>query len=496
MDAELTLEKSVTAARQSEAVKKQQAVVRGTESQATNIDNVHSRQHQSKRTREGGQQQQKHFSSQYKQKQVTTAKTCTRCGKTPSHSRQQCPACEATCSKCGKKGHHQVFCRSGKSISLVTTNQDDVFIAAIHGQVPTVDARDNLWVVTISINESPVEFKIDTGADVSVISESTYKALNRKMSLMPASKSLTGPSCQPLNVCGQFTSTLKHGACTSKEKIFVVQTLQMSLQGRPAIEALGLVSRVNTVGDQRQHYTAKYPELFRGLGKIPGTHHIQLKDDAKPFALSSPRRVALPLQPKVKAELQRMEQLGVISKVDDPTDWCAGMVLVPKPDGKVHICVDLTKLNESVCRKRHILPSVDHTLAQLGGAKVFTKLDANSGFWQIELSKESALLTTFITPFGRFCFNRLPFGITSAPEHFQKRMSEILEGLEGVACMVDDVLVHERTQEEHDKRLDAALERIAQAEVTLNAEKCHFSQSSVKFLDHIVDETGIHPDPE
>ena len=145
-----------------------------------------------------------------------------------------------------------------------------------------------------------------------------------------------------------------------------------------------------------------------------------------------------------------MEQLGVISKVDEPTDWCAGMVVVPKQDSKACICVDLTKLNESVHRERHILPSVDHTLAQLGGAKVFTKLDANSGFSQIELSKESALLTTFITPFGRFCFNRLPFGITLAPEYFQKRMSEILSGLEGVVCMVDDVLVHGRTQEEHD----------------------------------------------
>ena len=112
-----------------------------------------------------------------------------------------------------------------------------------------------------------------------------------------------------------------------------------------------------------------------------------------------------------------MEQLGVISKVDEPTDWYAGMVVVPKQDGKVRICMD--KLNESVRRERHILPSVDHTLAQLGGAKVFTKLDANLGFWQIELSKESALLTTFITPFGRFCFNRLSFGITSVPEYFE-----------------------------------------------------------------------------
>ena len=100
------------------------------------------------------------------------------------------------------------------------------------------------------------------------------------------------------------------------------------------------------------------------------------------------------------------------------------MVVVPKANGKVRICVDLTNLRESILREFHPLPSVDHTLAQQSVATVLSKLDANSGFWQIGLSPESAKLTTFITPFGRFCFNRLPFGISSAPEHFQKRISQ------------------------------------------------------------------------
>ena len=138
-----------------------------------------------------------------------------------------------------------------------------------------------------------------------------------------------------------------------------------------------------------------------------------------------------------------MEELGVIARVTEPTDWCSGMVVVPKGDGKVRICVDLTRLNESVRRERHPLPAIDPILAQLSRAQVFTKLDANSGLWQIPLATESMLLTTFITPFGRFCF---PFGIASAPEHFQRRMSEILSGVSGVVCMVDDVLVHGKTQ--------------------------------------------------
>ena len=106
---------------------------------------------------------------------------------------------------------------------------------------------------------------------------------------------------------------------------------------------------------------------------------------------------------------------------------------------------------------------------------------ANLGFWQIELSKKSALLTTFITPFGRFGFNCLPSGITLAPEYCQKRMSIILSGLKGVVCIVDDDLVHGRTQEELDQHLDDALARISIAVVTLNAEKCEFSQGRVRF---------------
>ena len=200
--------------------------------------------------------------------------------------------------------------------------------------------------------------------------------------------------------------------------------------------------------------------------------------------------------PKVKAELEHMERMGVVSRVKEPTDWCAAMVVVPKTGGKVRICVDLTRLNESVRREYHLLPAVEQTLAQLAGARVFTKLDANSGFWQVPLAKESALLTTFITPFGRFCFNRLPFGITSAPKHFQRRMSEILQDVEGAICLVDDIFIHGRSQEEHDHRLEAVLRRLQEVGLTLNEKKCEFSRPSVKFLGQIVDQSGVRPDPD
>ena len=110
----------------------------------------------------------------------------------------------------------------------------------------------------------------------------------------------------------------------------------------------------------------------------------------------------------------------------------AGMVVVPKPSGKIQICVDLTKLTENVKCENFSLPAIDQSLGLLSGAKYFSKLDANSGFWQIKLSDQSKLLITFITPFGRYAFNKLLMGLSSSSEYFQKRMYQIVEGLEGV----------------------------------------------------------------
>ena len=186
----------------------------------------------------------------------------------------------------------------------------------------------------------------------------------------------------------------------------------------------------------------------------------------------------------------------MISKVSEPTPWCAGMVVVPKKSGSVRICVDLKPLNQSVLREVHPLPKVDETLAQLAGAKIFSKLDANSGFWQIPLSQPSRLLTTFITPMGRYSFNKLPFGISGAPEHFQRRMSELLTGLQGVLCQMDDILVFGKDQAEHDQRLEAVLRRIEDASVTLNPQKCEFNKDKLTFLGHVIDAEGISADPE
>ena len=123
------------------------------------------------------------------------------------------------------------------------------------------------------------------------------------------------------------------------------------------------------------------------------------------------------------------------------------------------------------------------------------KLDANSGFWQIRLHSKSKLLTIFVTPYGRFCFNRLLLGISSAPEIFQRTISKILDGLEGTLCRMDDVLIHGVDKSEHDGHIGAVLHQLQETGLALN-NKCEFSRSSIRFLAHIIDSSGLHADPQ
>lgn len=214
-------------------------------------------------------------------------------------------------------------------------------------------------------------------------------------------------------------------------------------------------------------------------------YEIKLKPDAKPYCLSQPRRVPLALMQKLKCKIDKIIKLNVIKPVEGPTEWCSGMVIVKKRDTEdIRVCVDLITLNRAVARENHPMPMVEHILDQMPGAKYFSKLDCVSGFWQVPLTKESQLLTTFITPFGRYCFLRLPFGISSAPEHFQKRISRILEGLESVANHTDDILMWGSTIAEHDSRLRQVLKRLEKNKVTLNKTKCFWSTRNQVFGSH------------
>ena len=124
--------------------------------------------------------------------------------------------------------------------------------------------------------------------------------------------------------------------------------------------------------------------------------------------------------PKVKEKLESMERNGIIVKRDEPTAWVNSMLVVEKKDGSIRLCLDTKELNKAIMREHYSVPTFDDVLPQLSGKKFFSIIDMKDGFWHVELDEGSSKLVTFNTPFGRYSFTRLPFGISSAPEVFQK----------------------------------------------------------------------------
>ena len=186
----------------------------------------------------------------------------------------------------------------------------------------------------------------------------------------------------------------------------------MNLLGLPAIKGLHLLSVLyNLECYPTTAIKQEFPSSFTGLGTLQDDYEIQVKQDAQPFSFGTARNIPLPLRDKVKQELDAMEAQGVILKVQQPNPLCTGMVVVKKNNGGVRICIDLKPLNQYVLKEHHPLSKVDDILGQLTGATVFFKLDANNGFWQVPLAEKSWLFITFITPFRRYCYNKLPFSI-------------------------------------------------------------------------------------
>ena len=331
LDRDLTLETAITKTRQSEEVRRQQSDLRGENSGASrcsNVDAVHAKSYRKFPSKPQAQSPGKGKPNAWPQ---SGSKACYRCGKMPSHGIMECPAKDAVCHNCGKNGHYGKVCRnSAKSLNAVTTEEEECFFLG------AVDSGEDPWTVQLQVRQKTVCFKIDTGADVTALPAEVYHDItggHDVKQLAVLTRSLFGPGGNVLSVLGVARETLRRGKKTAIEDIYVVKDLHTALLGRPAIEK------------------------------------------AVPFSLHPPRRVPPQLMGKVKEEIDRMEKMGVITKIQEPTDWCAGMVVVPKKARNVRIYVDFTKMNESICREKFILHSVEQTLGMPAGATVFSILD-------------------------------------------------------------------------------------------------------------------------
>ena len=236
------------------------------------------------------------------------------------------------------------------------------------------------------------------------------------------------------------------------------------------------------------------------MGTLPGPVHLTVDPEATPTTRPA-KRIPIELEQPVKAELNRLVKLGVITPVEEPTDWVNQITVATKKNGSLRICIDPRSLNLALRRERYRLPVLDDVLPELAKAKVFSKVDLSHGYWHCVLDEESTLLTTFTTPFGRFKWLRLPFGLSVSSEIFQKRLLQSLEGLTGIACIADDILIYgvgdslEEAAADHNNNLNLLMHRCQAKGIKLNHEKMELRVPKLHFMGHCITPQRLEPDP-
>ena len=197
----------------------------------------------------------------------------------------------------------------------------------------------------------------------------------------------------------------------------------------------------------------------------------------------------------MSAELKKLEEQDVIEKVEGPTPWVSPLVVIPKKNGDVRLCVDMRMPNQAIQRERHPSPTSDDLVDALNGAKVFSKLDLRSGYHQLSLAPESRYITTFATHEGLRRYKRLNFGTNSASEIFQHVISEQIRDISGAINISDDIIVFGKTRQEHDQALHAVLQQFANSGLTISPEKCELHKDSLTFFGLVFSANGVSPDP-
>ena len=440
--------------------------------------------------------------------------TCSRCGKT--HTKDKCPAIGEQCSKCKKYNHFAAVCktknvpkrqerykRREKKVHTVESDSEsdnDFYIGVVKmsdgGNINTVNKH---WLIETEIGGHSVKMNLDTGAHCNVMSIETLKKVGLKgcdeKSGDGNTQILRSYSGHKIPVTGTRLIDCKIKGQIHSVRFHIVKKPAETILGYETCEELNLVKRVYTMLPQHREVEKDFPKLFSGLGKLPGQHRITLNETVTPV-VHPPRKTPFALREKIKKELESMERQNVIVKQDEPTDWVNSMVTVVKPNGKLRICMDPKDLNKAIKREHYPMKTIEEILPLMSNAQIFSKLDASCGFWQCELDEQSQKLCTMNTPLGRYSFRRLPYGIKSAPEVYQKLISTMVQDIEGCESIIDDIVIWGSNREEHDERLYKVLLRINDNNLRLNKAKCEFRKTEISFVGHTLTNKGLKPDEE
>ncbi|XP_055615229.1 uncharacterized protein K02A2.6-like [Toxorhynchites rutilus septentrionalis] len=361
--------------------------------------------------------------------------------------------------------------------------------------VAMVEEKTNGTIICM-IDKFPVNFLIDSGSAINTVTEKVWNILVTggaaifKRKFQCDRRFIPYATQTPLNVVAVFEAWITVNDTKPKcyAEFFVVEGANKSLLSKSTAEFL----KVLKVGlDVQNIEMEKDP--------FPKFPNVQVKlsiDNSVPPRKIVYLRIPEPMKKKVDEKILEMLRTDVIEPAQGPAEWISPMVVVPKGKDDIRLCINMRYPNQAIHREHYPLPVIETLLNKLRGTTYFSKLDITSAYHHIELHPDSRSITTFMTERGLMRFKRMMFGINCAPEIFQRIMTEMLAGVDGVIVYIDDIVIAARTLEEHDQRLKQVLLILRQNNAKLNEGKCLFRVRELEILGFKVSAAGISPSDE